>query len=566
MVSFCFFNAYFTRKRDSGNVRGTLLQSVYGKFTWILEFRIYFIGCSNLIVRRDEVFMSAPFSKAFLAKKFLILSSAIFAWNCSSDSDSGTGGDVNLPTAECDLSKISAQYPIWTGAYFIYADGSVTDGANAVGVFDFESGNLMDAAGTVIGNIPNVLEQPYFDGTHLIYRDCSVKALDGSNVGIVDEGGNIVPNPESSSSVAGEENPASSSSEAMQPIEPQSSSSEGISIPESSSSQNVESSSSATKPSGSGEMDPSGYEIMNYASLLGNGKEGWSSRYWDACKPHCSWPGNVDTSSQAVFEANHYAARNCNIHDYEIPAWTLSYNVQQYWKGYQGTTSACSSDRGGGAGGAFTCTDMAPVAVNDTLAYAFVAAPGSGNDGCGKCYHIQFNGGNHDGNIKATHKALSGKHMVVMASNIGHDVEQGQFDMMVPGGGVGQFDALSTMVSGSNVNWGAKYGGFLTECQKSLGYDNTVAKYQSCIKSMCDAAFTGYDNLLRGCHWFADWYMAADNPTYNWEEVECPQYLIDKYMTTINRTISTDIAWQDDWSSYTGGDFETKDCDDTGCP
>ena len=83
---------------------------------------------------------------------------------------------------------------------------------------------------------------------------------------------------------------------------------------------------------------------------------------------------------------------------------------------------------------------------------------------------------------------------------------------------------------------------------------------------MCDAAFTGYNNLLRGCPWFADWYMAADNPTYNWEEVECPHYLIDKYMTTINRTISTDIAWQDDWSSYTGGDFETKDCDDTGCP
>ena len=121
--------------RDSGNVRGTLLQSVYGKFTWILEFRIYFIGCSNLIVRRDEVFMSAPFSKAFLAKNFLILSSAIFAWNCSSDSDSSTGGDVNLPVAECDLSKISAQYPIWTGAYFIYADGSNVSFKGTISLF-----------------------------------------------------------------------------------------------------------------------------------------------------------------------------------------------------------------------------------------------------------------------------------------------------------------------------------------------------------------------------------------------------------------------------------------------
>ena len=86
--------------------------------------------------------------------------------------------------------------------------------------------------------------------------------------------------------------------------------------------------------------------------------------------------------------------------------------------------------------------------------------------------------------------------MIVMASNIGYDVEEGQFDMMVPGGGVGLYDALSTMVSGSNVQWGAQYGGFLTYCQQSLGYDNTVAKYQECVKDMCAAAFTGYDNLL----------------------------------------------------------------------
>ena len=77
---------------------------------------------------------------------------------------------------------------------------------------------------------------------------------------------------------------------------------------------------------------------------------------------------------------------------------------------------------------------------------------------------------------------------------------------------------------------------------------------------MCAAAFTGYGNLLKGCNWFADWYMAADNPTYNWEEIECPQYLIDKYKTTINTTKDTRIAWKDDWSTYTGGALDTLEC------
>jgi hypothetical protein len=311
--------------------------------------------------------------------------------------------------------------------------------------------------------------------------------------------------------------------------------------------------------------DISTYPVAAYSSLLASGGSGtgWSSRYWDACKPSCSWPGNVDTTSEATYQAGYRTTRNCNIHDIEIPTYTLAKAVQQYWIGYQGTNSACGS----GSAGAFACTDMAPIEVNDTLSYGYVAGPGSTSAGaCGKCYHIQFNGGNHANDIKATHKALKGKHMIVMQSNIGYDVEQGQFDLMVPGGGVGQYDALSTMVNGSSVTWGAKYGGFLTQCQSSLGYDNTVANYQSCVKDMCAAAFTGYPNLLRGCNWYADWYMAADNPTYNWEEVQCPQYLIDKYMSTINTTKTNHIIWKDDWSTYTGGALDTNsNCTATGC-
>lgn len=495
---------------------------------------------------------------------------AAFAISCSDDASSNPNPQPGTSSASgsvtnCDLSVYAANFPLWTGAYFIYPDGVVTNGTDQVGSFDFATGNILDLTGATIATL-DAAKLPYFDGTNLIYQNCAVTAVDGSPVGIIDANGQIIEGGTLSSSSEGI---SENSSASIEPTPANSSSSEAVVDPTQSSSSEAgiaASSSSATQPSGSGTMDPSGYEIMNYATILTNGQTGWSSRYWDACKPHCSWPGNVDTSSVAALQADHGPARNCNINDFEIPAWTLSYNVQQYWKGYQGTTSACTSERGGGSGGAFTCTDMAPVAVNDTLAYAFVAGPGSGVKGCGKCYHLQFNGGNHDNNIKATHKALKGKHLIVMASNIGHDVEEGQFDMMVPGGGVGQFDALSMQVGVPTSKLGVTYGGFLTTCQQSLGYDAAVAKYQSCIIEHCDSVFANHSNLLRGCKWFAEWYMAADNPTYNWEEVECPQYLIDKYSSTLNTVVETNYAWQDDWSSYTGGTIETKECNATGCP
>ena len=305
-------------------------------------------------------------------------------------------------------------------------------------------------------------------------------------------------------------------------------------------------------------------------------KRGWNTRYWDACKPHCSWlrenandVTRADTSSDAAYIADYGTARNCNIRDVEVPTFTLG-DVSKSWFGYNGTRSACGDEK---EKGVFTCTDMAPIAVNDTLSYAYVA--GTADSKCGKCYHLQYDG--HFANEmennppRETHKALKGKHMIVMASNIGNDVAggnanlpAGQFDLMVPGGGVGAFDALTVQVNkGRDFNWGAGFGGFLTECQNKLGYDATLAAYQTCIKDMCDAAFgdAGLPNLLRGCHWFADWYKAADNPTYYIEEVECPQYLIDHYMSRFNTTTQTNIKKVTDWSTYKEGDvLDTLHC------
>ena len=404
-----------------------------------------------------------------------------------------------------------------------------------------------------------------------------------------DPGTGVVDNPNSSSGVtpassgavlgsSGSVNPASSGTvnpgSSANPDNPASSGavplSSGSVVPGSSADVGPEVSSSSV--SAGPELDENGFPtIESYGpppaeytkDISATAKRGWNTRYWDACKPHCSWPGKgeqgrTDTTTQESYVAGMTTARNCNIHDVEVPTYTLG-NVSKSWFGYEGTNSACTDVK---EKGVFTCTDMAPIQVTENLSYAYVAGTADGK--CGKCYHLQYDG--HFKNEmennppRETHKALKGKHMVVMASNIGMDVAggeadlpAGQFDLMVPGGGVGAFDALTLQVNkGAGFNWGAGFGGFLTECQNKHGYDASLATYQECIKDMCDAAFgdSGFPNLLRGCHWFADWYMAADNPTYYIEEVECPQYLLDHYLTRFNTNKDNNFKKVTDWSDF----------------
>ena len=399
----------------------------------------------------------------------------------------------------------------------------------------------------------------------------------GLSSAVIDPASSAVVDPNSSAVVPGSSAAVDPNSSAVVPgsstvADPNSSgtvpgSSAGV-VPESSSSKEPE-----IGPDGFPTIESYGPPPSEYTKdISATAKRGWNTRYWDACKPHCSWlrenandVTRADTSSDEAYLADYGTARNCNIHDVEVPTFTLG-DVSKSWFGYNGTRSACGDEK---EKGVFTCTDMAPIAVNDTLSYAYVA--GTADSKCGKCYHLQYDGHFKDefenNPPKATHKALKGKHLVVMASNIGNDVAggnanlpAGQFDLMVPGGGVGAFDALSTQ-----VNKGAGFGGFLTECQKNTncGTEGSLECYQTCVKDMCDAAFAdgGLPNLLRGCHWFADWYMAADNPTYYIEEVECPQYLIDHYMTRYNTSLENNFKKVTDWSTFKEGDvLDTLHC------
>ncbi len=168
-------------------------------------------------------------------------------------------------------------------------------------------------------------------------------------------------------------------------------------------------------------------------------------------------------------------------------------------------------------GPAYVCWSMVPWAVSENLAYGYAATPAGGND-CGKCYQLDFTGqGQHDAN-DAGSKAIAGKSMVVQAINVGGDVSSGQFDIMVPGGGVGAFDGCSRQWGTSDL--GAQYGGFVTTCNGD----------KACVLQMCESVFSGSgkSDLLAGCQFYVEWFQAANNPKLRYKQVSCPAALTQK--------------------------------------
>jgi hypothetical protein len=203
-----------------------------------------------------------------------------------------------------------------------------------------------------------------------------------------------------------------------------------------------------------------------------SGGNGWASRYWDCCQTHC---GQSD-------------GHRCN---------------QDGTSKTSSTASACSG------GGSFACYDEAPHAVSDCLSYGYIA---KASPNCGSCYRIQFTGeGNSNANDPGS-KAIKGKQMIVKVSNTGGDVGSNQFDLMIPGGGVGQFNACSKQWGSSDL--GAQYGGFLTNCT------GDYAAKKECVRQQCTKIPAGA--ARDGCIWFVEWFQAADNPKFTSQTTNCP--------------------------------------------
>ncbi|EEB93859.1 hypothetical protein MPER_07434, partial [Moniliophthora perniciosa FA553] len=182
----------------------------------------------------------------------------------------------------------------------------------------------------------------------------------------------------------------------------------------------------------------------------------------DCCKPSCAWTGKASVSAPVL---------TCDA---------------------GGNTLTDPDVKSGCDGGtAFTCTNMSPFAVDDSLAYGFAAVniAGSNEAGwCCACYELTFTDG-----------PVAGKKMVVQATNTGGDLGGNHFDILIPGGGVGIFTQGCPAQFGS-WNGGAQYGGVSSAAECS----NLPAAVQE------------------GCRFRFDWMGGADNPGVTFQEVSCP--------------------------------------------
>ena len=213
-----------------------------------------------------------------------------------------------------------------------------------------------------------------------------------------------------------------------------------------------------------------------------------TTRYWDACKPSCAWTGNAPVNSNNP----HGACTACSV----TGARESNANAQ----------NRCQQN-----GPAFNCMGQVPWSVNSELSYGYAAS--NTNATCGWCYELTFTSG-----------PVNGKRMVIMISNIGGDVAGNQFDLMIPGGGVGLFNALNFQLEQNgvrNASLGAQYGGFRQTCGNDA----------ACVRRMCDANFSGaaLADLRNGCYWYVDWFGIADNPNANFRKVDCPDPLVRGY-------------------------------------
>jgi oxalate decarboxylase/phosphoglucose isomerase-like protein (cupin superfamily) len=196
-------------------------------------------------------------------------------------------------------------------------------------------------------------------------------------------------------------------------------------------------------------------------------RSGKTTRYWDCCKPSSAWDKKAPITAPV---------RTCQKDGVSIIG---DVNAQ----------SGC------GGGPAYTCTNNAPWAINDRLAYGFAAANFKGqteNDWSCACYRLRF-----------TSTAIAGKEMIVQVTNTGGDLGVDHFDIQIPGGGVGIFNGCSSQWGAPSNGWGDRYGGVrsINECNQLPG------------------------QLQNGCRFRFEWFQGADNPAMTFQAVQCPSEL-----------------------------------------
>ena len=179
--------------------------------------------------------------------------------------------------------------------------------------------------------------------------------------------------------------------------------------------------------------------------------------------------------------------------------------------GKDGTSTASETNRNACDGGSgFMCYWGIPWSVSDKVSYGFAAFNGAS---CGTCFQLDFTGqadNNGDG--------VKGKSMIVQVINIG-GLQSGQFDLLIPGGGVGAMNACNANGNQwGNIDVGAQYGGLLQECNGDA----------NCMKGKCTSVFGNMPAMLQGCNWFTGWFGSANNPKVVYKQTSCPSEITSK--------------------------------------
>jgi len=149
------------------------------------------------------------------------------------------------------------------------------------------------------------------------------------------------------------------------------------------------------------------------------------------------------------------------------------------------------------------CNSNQPVAQSSTLAYGFAAAYIEGkseSDWCSACYELTF-----------TSTAIAGKRLIVQVTNTGGDLGAGQFDLQIPGGGVGIYNGCTSQWGAPSSGWGAQYGGVSSASQCSS------------LPSQLQA----------GCNFrFGSFFQGADNPAMTFRRVRCNSWFTSRTGST----------------------------------
>ena len=196
------------------------------------------------------------------------------------------------------------------------------------------------------------------------------------------------------------------------------------------------------------------------------------------------------------------------------------------------------------------------------LSYGFVSASRFDAPACGKCFEFTYDGGSHTDSplhiVRIGSQRLLGKSLIVQATDLDPSLSKGQFDLKVPGGGPNGPDGCKRQFFNARpaLDLGNAQGGFLAKCRGCDAQGHCAAidlggvnygkpemeirqEILSCFLRMCDAAFERSDDnrykdwslLHNSCHWFVNFYEAADEPSMHYREVECPHEIKHRVLT-----------------------------------